>query len=132
MSHILIVDDDADFAQAVATFLREQGYDTEVETDAEAVRGRLRQRIPDAIILDVMFPESPHNGFELARDIGKAYPRLPILMLTAMNSQFPLGFSAKDISSEWQPVSAFLEKPVNFRLLKEKLHRLLADKQPAK
>ena len=131
MAHVLIVDDDADFAQAVATVLRQEGYETQVETDADAVSARLREAIPDALILDVMFPENPCNGFELAREIGKIYPRLPVLMLTAVNDQFPLGFSEKDIDSNWLPVSAFLEKPVDFRVLKDKLRQLLSESNRA-
>lgn len=126
MPYVLIADDDADFAEAVATVLREEKYETLVTNDAECVRGLLRQRLPDALILDVMFPENPCNGFELARDIGKVYPRLPILLLTAVNDQFPLGFSDKDIDPSWLPVSAFLEKPIDFRVLKEKLRELLS------
>lgn len=126
MPYVLIADDDADFAEAVATVLREENYETVVTNDADSVRDLLRQRLPDALILDVMFPENPCNGFELARDIGKVYPGLPVLLLTAVNDQFPLGFSDKDIDPSWLPVSAFLEKPIDFRVLKEKLRELLS------
>jgi hypothetical protein len=53
--------------------------------------------LPDALILDVMFPENPSGGFELARSIRKKWGEIPVLMLTAVNQQFPLGFSGKDI-----------------------------------
>ena len=38
-------------------------------------------------------------------------------MLTAINAKFPLGFGPNDISSEWMPVTGFLEKPVDFDVL---------------
>ena len=127
MTYVLIVDDDADFAQSVATVLAEDGYETCVETEPDAVRGRLRERLPDVLILDVMFPEDASNGFELARDVGRIHPRLPVLMLTALNEEFPLEFGEKDIHRDWLPVSAFLTKPVDFRTLKGQLQRLLAE-----
>ncbi len=132
MTYVLIVDDDADFAQTIATVLGEDGYETRVETEPDAVTGLLRERLPDALILDVMFPENPSNGFELARQVGRIHPRLPVLMLTALNEQFPLGFGEKDIHRDWLPVSAFLTKPVDFPTLKDKLQRLLAESRASK
>lgn len=126
MAYVLIVDDDADFAQTVAMVLREEGYETRVETDTDAVRGHLQERLPNALILDVMFPENSSNGFELAREIGKVYPQLPVLMLTAVNDELPLEFGEKDINRNWLPVAGFLPKPVDFRVLKETLLRLLS------
>ena len=126
MAFLMIVDDDVDFAEAVAAALRSDGHETLVETDPGEVLGLLQRRMPDGVVLDVMFPENPCGGFELAREIGKTHEHLPILMLTAVNSQFPLGFSERDIDSTWLPVSGFLEKPVDFRLLREKVRQLLS------
>ena len=126
MPYVLIADDEADFAEAVATVLGEENHETLVTHDAHAVRDLLQQRLPDALILDVMLPENSCNGFELARDIDRVYAGLPVLLLTAVNEQFPLGFSEKDIDSRWLPVSAFLEKPIDFRVLREKLGELLS------
>ena len=86
----------------------------------------LKKRLPDAVVLDVMFPENPTAGFDLARTIRRTYKDLPILMLTAVNQQFPLGFSNRDIDKRWLPVAEFVEKPVDFRLLCDKVAHLLA------
>ena len=51
----------------------------------------------------------------------RRFGNIPILLLTAVNQQFPLGFSDKDIDSKWLPVTDFLEKPVDFTVLREKL-----------
>lgn len=50
---------------------------------------------------------------------------IPILMLTAVNTEFPLGFGSQDIGNEWLPVEDFLEKPVDFDLLKKKVSEML-------
>jgi CheY-like chemotaxis protein len=76
-------------------------------------------------VLDVMFPEDSSGGFHLARDLRRKHGNMPVLMLTAVNRQFPLGFSNKDIDPKWLPVTEFLEKPVDLKVLREKVDRLL-------
>ena len=83
---------------------------------------------PDLVILDVMFPEDPSAGFELARSIqhdDENLKGIPILMLTAINVRFPLGFGSRDIDEEWLPVSDFLEKPIDLNVLRKKVADLL-------
>ncbi len=126
MAYLLIIDDDEDFAVAVASVFRSEGHEVDVELDNRKALSRLRERRPDAIVLDVMFPENPSGGFELAREIRRSFDRLPVLMLTAVNQQFPLGFSNKDIDPTWLPVTDFVEKPVDFQVLKQKMSQLLA------
>ena len=126
MPYLLIVDDDPDFASSVATVCEALGHEVAtVHTTLEALE-RVAQRRPDGLLLDVMFPEDPTAGFELAREIRRQHGNLPILMLTAVNQQFPLGFSDKDIDPKWLPVTDFVEKPVDFELLRQKITRLLA------
>jgi CheY-like chemotaxis protein len=76
-----------------------------------------------------MFPEDASAGFELARSMRHESGKLkdiPILMLTAINTKFPLGFGPKDINDRWMPVTEFLEKPVDFDVLREKVAKLLS------
>jgi two-component system, OmpR family, alkaline phosphatase synthesis response regulator PhoP len=131
MAYLLIVDDDEDFAGAVATVCRAEGHEVAVANDAAGAETQFARRLPDAVILDVMFPENPSGGFELARFIRKKWGDIPILMLTAVNQHFPLGFSHKDIDPTWLPVSDFVEKPVDFEILKAKVNDLLScSRQP--
>ena len=66
MAYLLIVDDDEDFADAVAKLLHSIGHEVDVESKAQDAIPHMERRIPDLIILDVMFPESNIAGFELA------------------------------------------------------------------
>ena len=126
MAYVLIVDDDPDFAQAVAMVLRGQGHEIEIESDAEQAIPRIHARRPEAVLLDVMFPENDTAGFEVARAIRRKFGHLPVLLLTGVNQQFPLGFSNKDLDPNWLPADDFLEKPVDFSVLTEKVAALLA------
>jgi CheY-like chemotaxis protein len=128
MAYLLVVDDDPDFASSVATVAENLGHEVVTVHTTQNALTQIEQRRPDGILLDVIFPEDPSAGFHLAREISRRFGRVPILMLTAVNQQFPLGFSDKDIDGKWLPVTDFLEKPVDFAVLRERINQLLAHK----
>ena len=72
-----------------------------------------------------MFPESDTAGFEVARSISRVFGELPVLLLTAVNQTFPLGFSNTDLDPTWLPVVEFMEKPVDLQRLCEKVAVIL-------
>jgi CheY-like chemotaxis protein len=126
MAYLLIIDDDADFADAISTVCRAAGHETAiVHTPTDALTSVVARR-PDGILLDVMFPEDPSAGFKLARELHRRFGQLPVLLLTAVNQRFPLGFSSKDIDPDWLPVAGLVEKPVAFPVLLEKVDTMLA------
>ena len=134
MAYILIVDDDEDFAQTTATVLRKEGHDVQIELDTESAVQSMKNKTPDLAVLDVMFPEDISAGFELARHMrheSEQLKMIPILMLTAINTKFPLGFGPKDIDDDWLPVTEFLEKPVDFDVLVNKVSKLLGQESKA-
>ncbi len=131
MSYIMIVDDDDDFSFATATILEKAGHEVRVESSINGAESSMHTKQPDLVILDVMFPENGSAGFELARKIRQsdgAIKNTPILMLTAINSKVPLGFCDLDIDDAWMPVQDFLEKPVDFDILQNKVTNLLKNR----
>ncbi len=128
MAYLMVVDDDEDFAEAAATVLRDAGHEVEIKLEIRSAVESMEQRRPDLVVLDVMFPEDSTAGFTLARTMPHHSEKLkgiPILMLTAVNFKFPLGFSESDIDDHWLPVSGFVEKPVDFDVLQNKVAALL-------
>ena len=127
MSHLMIVDDDVEFAGNLAAILRKGGHEVTVLNTTERAVQAIGRCGADLAIVDVMFPDNPAAGFELVRLIRhtRALQRLPILLLTSVNQEFPMDFSAKDIDPAWMPVQDFLEKPVKSAVLLRKIAKLL-------
>ena len=130
MAYLLIVEDDEDFANTAATVLRKEGHNVQIELDTDDAAQSMKNKLPDLVILDVMFPEDASAGFELARFMRHQSEKLkdiPILMLTAINARFPLGFGPQDMDDRWLPVTDFLEKPIDFDVLRRKVAKLLCE-----
>ncbi len=128
MAYILIIDDDPDLAGNAACVLRSAGYEVEIQPDTNSALRSMEQRLPDIILLDIMFPDNATGGFDFARALAKKFrgqTPIPILMLSSINQQFQSNFSAQDIDEEWMPVSDFMEKPVDFNKLKQRIAVLL-------
>ncbi len=129
MAYIVVIDDDEDFANSVATVMRAATHDVRIVLDAKNALSAMEERCPDLAILDVMFPEDTSAGFDLARSIRRndSLKKVPVLMLTAVNEKYPFGFSARDIDEQWLPVTDFLEKPVDLDVLRNKVTKILAE-----
>jgi DNA-binding response OmpR family regulator len=129
MAYLLIVDDDDEFAAAAAIALRREGHEVARATDSESAMTMMKSRPPDLAVLDVMFPEDDFAGFDLARAMHECagLKRVPILMLTSVNSRFSIDFNNFDIDCSWLPVSDFVSKPVDFAVLTGKVKALLAE-----
>jgi len=77
---VLLVEDDSRLAVMVADYLSEAGFRATIAgTGADAER-RMKQETFDAVILDLMLPDT--DGLDLCRRI-RASSNIPLLMLTA-------------------------------------------------
>ncbi len=127
MARIMIIDDDIEMTDNTAAFLRKQGHEVSVLYTTEGAVRHVSEGKPELVILDVMFPDNPAAGFDLARNIRrtKGINETPIILLTGINQEFPMDFSGKDIDPDWMPVQDFMEKPVQLPALLEQVNRLL-------
>ena len=128
MAKVMICDDDRDFMDSVSRVLKHHGHAITALYDTEEVLEKLENDPHDVLVLDVMFPEDAAAGFHLAQEIRKhtTLARLPILILSAINTKFPMGFGPGDIDQTWMPVQDFLEKPIDFDVLVSKVEKLAA------
>jgi len=81
---ILVVEDDATIAAALADRLRAEGFDAEVVGDGLAAVARAEELRPDLVLLDVMLPGL--DGLEVCRRL-QASRYVPVLMLTARDDE---------------------------------------------
>ena len=80
---ILVVEDDQRLRDMLRRNLIFEGYTVDTAEDAEAAFHAMRERMPDAIILDLMLPDM--DGIEVCRRVREA-STVPILILTARES----------------------------------------------
>jgi DNA-binding response OmpR family regulator len=87
MSRILVVEDDDDIAQLVHRYLTRAGHVADVVLAGDEALSRVRERVPDLIILDLMLPGL--DGLEVCRALraSPATRAMPIIMLTARSEE---------------------------------------------
>jgi len=83
VSHILIVEDDRDIAELVRHYLVRAGYSVDIAASGADVMPRVRGRVPDLVVLDLMLPGV--HGLEVCRSLRNhaSTADLPIIMVTA-------------------------------------------------
>ena len=84
MSHIVVVEDDANIRNIVSAYLKKEGYQiTLVETGEEAVK-IWKEKPPDMWILDIMLPGM--DGYELCKQIRQESD-VPIIIISAKDEE---------------------------------------------
>ncbi len=84
---IVVVEDEAPIADAVAARLRSEGHRVEVAHDGPSGVALIERVRPDLVVLDVMLPG--FDGLEVCRRIQRDR-WVPVLMLTARDSEADL------------------------------------------
>jgi two-component system, OmpR family, response regulator TctD len=114
---VLIVEDAADVAEAVAIRLDKSGMACDIAECCEAAEDFLAVQRYDAIVLDINLPD--RNGTDLLRDMRTRGDRTPVLMLTAL-------FSVDDrVSALDLGADDYLVKPFDQRELEARLRALV-------
>lgn len=130
---VLIVDDDAAFAESNQDLLEAFGYEVYTAPDGASGLARARELRPDVMLLDVMMTHDT-EGFEVARKIPES-PELrdmAVLLVTGMAGELKLP-APLQADETWLPVDRVLEKPIQpERLMKEIEHALERKREKSK
>ncbi len=85
---IAIVEDDQELRANYVAALSREGYAvSEYEARAAALEA-FRARLPDLVIIDVNLADDIEGGFELCRELRSLSSDIPIIFLTARDSEF--------------------------------------------
>ena len=85
---IAIVEDDAAIRANYAEALTRHGYEVSAYAGRREAMEAFRQRLPDLTIIDIGLGDDTEGGFALCRDLRSLSPQLPIVFLTARDSDF--------------------------------------------
>jgi len=104
---VLVVDDEEDIRRLLRRVLTERGFEVVEATTGFDALTKVRDEMPDVILLDAMLPEV--HGFDICRRIkgSKRYGHIPIIMVSAVYRGWRF---ARDLEQSYG-VTAFLEKP---------------------
>src|SRR5262245_28990527 len=87
MSHILVVEDDADIAALIAHYLEKAGHRVERVASGSDVLPHLRKSPPELVILDLMLPGMDGLLVCQAMRADPALGAIPIIMVTARGEE---------------------------------------------
>lgn len=83
---LLVVDDDAPLALALASEAATWGMQSEVAGNLSQAREAIARNRPDVVLLDLCFPDSAENGLELLAELTTCRLPMPVLVFTAQES----------------------------------------------
>jgi CheY-like chemotaxis protein len=115
---ILLVDDEYAVVEVLAVLLGEDGYVVLTASDGQQALERLKEKVPDAVITDQMMPLL--NGADLFRSMQQdpAHRHIPVILMSSAPLSPP---------HDGLPWAMFLQKPFEYRELKDWLHRHFGD-----
>ena len=116
MTHILVVDDEAQIRTALARALEARGYDVDTAADGQEALDQAATRSPDLVVLDLNMPVM--GGLEVTRRI-RGWSPVPILVLSVRDEE-PDKISALDLGAD-----DYLTKPFGVGELLARVRALL-------
>lgn len=112
----LVVEDERDYAELLATVLEGDGYSVEYAVDGVEALERVRSLRPDVITLDVQMPRK--SGVQFYRELKSdpALAGIPVVVVTGITEDAPdmRSFVRAFFEVKHMPMpDAYLEKPVD-------------------
>ncbi|MCC6469036.1 MAG: response regulator [Alphaproteobacteria bacterium] len=118
-SRILVVDDNPANIDIIATRLGSQGYEILTAADGEEAIAKVREHLPELVLLDVMMPKK--DGLQVCRELraDRTLPFIPIILVTAKGD-------TKDIIAGLESGGdEYLTKPVDTAALLARVRSIL-------
>jgi two-component system cell cycle response regulator len=116
--YVLVVDDNRITTKLLRRYLEANGFEAAEAYDGIECLEKVAQRIPDAIVLDVMMPRM--DGYETVKRLreNETTAQTPVVIVTALN----------DVANQLRAIESgaddFLSKPIEEKLLTAKVKML--------
>lgn len=117
---VLLVDDEVDFLETLSERMRVRGMDVTTSASPLDAIKKVQEKDYDAIIMDLKMPQM--DGLQLLKVLKEKNPDLQIILLTG-HATVEKGIEAMKLGA-----TDFLEKPVDLKVLTEKIHKAQAKK----
>ena len=117
MVKILVVEDDRNFNDLIATILRQNGYTVQGAENPPAAYDLLQSEQFDLVLSDIMMPQV--DGYQFAQELRRTDPSIPILFITARDD---IATKEKGFNSG---IDDYMVKPINFNELLLRIKALL-------
>ena len=121
---ILVIDDDESTRESLEIYLNELGYKVLLATNGREGFDSFIEYKPDLILTDIMMPE--WNGLELLKKIKTINPRVPIILITAVEKTESI------ILAMQLGAYDYIEKPIDINNLKITIEHALETNELSK
>lgn len=123
---ILMIDDDPDFVSGIRSILEKADYSVNVAYNPKDGFQALQAEHYDLLLLDIMMGRGA-EGIALARKIRKdpKLKEMPVLIITGLREQIAFLFPGQSVHPHFVETDELVEKPVEPKLLLEKVSSLL-------
>lgn len=115
---VAIVEDDFDQRENYADALKQSGYEVATYSNRRDAYAGMQKDMPDLAILDIMLENEMDGGFDLCRDLRALSPTLPIIFLTARDTDIDRVSGLR--LDAWD----YLTKPLNMQFLSVRINSL--------
>lgn len=123
---LLIIDDDPDFVSGIKAILDAGGYEVDVAYNPKDGLRALQAKKYDLLLLDIMMGRGA-EGIMIARKMRKdaKLREIPVLIITGMREQIAFLFPGEPVHPRFVDVDEMVEKPVEPKLLLDKVQSLI-------
>jgi CheY-like chemotaxis protein len=119
---VLVVDDDAGVLKLLEKTLAKMGYPAVCASTGESALALLKKERVGFVLLDIRLPGK--SGMEILKEMKRAYPRIPVIMLTA------LGYDDKAVKEAVSLGAAgYVSKTSPLQELKEAIENMLVERK---
>lgn len=87
---VALVEDDRAIRENISDALKKYGYEVTTHTQREEAINAFRMRLPDLALIDIGLGQEVDGGFTLCRELRNMSEQLPIIFLSARDSDFDI------------------------------------------